>query len=333
MGNKVTIIGSIPKPIGGVSSFCYRAVQGELSGLYSDIYDLYPHKEKCKVKINFFCPQYTSFIYKFFWLWIKLAFKANKVVHFNFSSTRALFLLALQPKFGRKWVLTLHNGNLRSRSSFTKLLHKLVLRRIDKIITLSNKQEVYYSSLGFQNTHNIDSYLPPTVDFQETSSQIIPFGFKQTVLGSGYCLDFYRLDFLETFALKHPDIQVLIVLYGNSDELILNRLKANSNKLDNLTLVEPMEESNFLSLLSKVDLYMRPNDVDSFGIACADAITLGTKVIASDVCKRFQGVTTFTVGDYKEFENKSIELLSTPKKQHLLQNSDKLDLFRKVYKF
>jgi hypothetical protein len=278
---------------------------------------MYAHTNK--VKNNMVAKHHVVhtnfFISKIFWFWKKISYTDCVTVHFNFSSVNSLLFLLLCIKKNRRWVLMLHNGKLSYCAGIKSFLIKLALKRFDVILALSPKQEEYYANLNFKNTTvPLNSYLPPVI---QKKSGVYPFHgvfekFDRVILGSGYSLEIYRFDFLIEYARLNPMIGVIVVTYGNSSKDITDLLNSSEIELENFFVFDSMAENEFLYLQSMASAYVRPNDVDSFGIACADSILLNTPVVASDVCSRFEGCTLFKAGDYSDFSRSINKVLNTP---------------------
>lgn len=336
----VCLVGPLPEPIGGVSTYCNRCVCGDLAHLYGEVVDVYQHKNKLEnvSQVKHHVAPHNAIFGKLMWFWRKISFTNSQVVHFNFSSVNSLFFLLICIKMDRRWVLMLHNGRLKKGNFFQQILIKLALEKFDKILALSPKQIEYYAQFDFTDKLELmDSYLPPVIEKKSGDylfSHVFT-KFDKVVLGSGYSLDIYRFDFIVKFAENNPEIGVIIVVYGNSTKDIVELLTWAKQQFSNFFVFNAMPESEFLYLLSIASVYVRPNDVDSFGIACADAILLNTPVVASDVCTRFVGCALFETGNYSHFEQSvNNALYITPNVPHDLIRHEiefKIKQYKKVY--
>ena len=341
MNIKVCLVGPLPDPVGGISSYCNRCINGDLSNYYSEVIDFYPHMSKVEVpnSVSHKVAPVKYFVLKLIWFWYKISFTNCNVVHFNFSSTASLLFSLFCWKKNRKWVVMLHSGNLQSGGFLRNVLMKISLKKYNTIIAISSKQKNFYESMRYNfNIVDVDSYLPPPSNLKTEickNIEIVFETFSSVVLGSGYSLEIYRFDFIIDYARKHPDIGIIIITYGNSDESVTRMLKIAQQELKNVYIFSTINEGMFLHLLSRVSLYVRPNDVDSFGIACADSILLNTPVVASDTCTRYQGCKIFETGNYQDFEDAVDEgLRSTVKlssKLVLAESRNKIQLYKKVY--
>ncbi|QTE92138.1 hypothetical protein [Shewanella algae] len=322
MKNKVSLVGAIPSPMGGVSTYILRCIHFFEGRYYSEVLDPYPSEVKEKILIKHKVPKFKG-VYRWLWLALKVSISKNRVIHFNFSTTKSLYFLLLSFKLRRKWVVMLHNGDLQNNGLLSSLLFKLALAKVDKVLYISKSQKLFYSDNGIQNNKlfHLDSYLPPKLNEKSVPvpSEFVSFRdkYNRVIFGNGYRTKLYRLDYLVKFAERNPAIGVVVLLYGATYDAETKELLEKSNqKLENLLMLNSVSPSSFIKLLSCIDIYVRPNSVDSFGLACADSILLGKKVVASDVCERFSGCTLFASGNYSEFEDKviqSIELIKLEK--------------------
>ncbi|WP_193051192.1 glycosyltransferase [Pseudoalteromonas undina] len=304
---KVIIVGGIPKPIGGVTSYIYR-LASLFPFLFEEIWDIYPSSDKSTikdVKISFFKRLYD----------IKLLFRLiklnNIIFHFNFSTQYSLvrFIFLFKRK-NVNWVLTLHNGNLSTKYHNLKVVcyfYRWILTRFDSVMVLSELQKDFYLACGVpvSKLHMINSFVPPSVSMSNSLNEL-PNNFKKfmqqnsgrkLLMMNGYCKPFYRFEDGVDFTIENEMTCLVVVLYGSTDKQYLLSLKNKAQASTRVLFMEGVEHDTFLSMLSLVDMYLRPNTVDSFGIAVADAICLGKLAIASDICQRFEGAITFKTGD------------------------------------
>ena len=114
----------------------------------------------------------------------------------------------------------------------------------------------------------------------------------------------------------------MIVVYGDSD--LDYEKKIRSHNFKNLQIINELSQIDFLALLANSDLYIRPNFIDSYGIAVADAISFSVPAIASDVCERASGSTLFKCGDLDDFLSKIEESLECNFKPDNKANMNKL---------
>jgi glycosyltransferase involved in cell wall biosynthesis len=298
MKNKIIIIGSLPFPTGGVTSFLERF-----------FYEFYEHIElfidyipSDKKKISSDKVKKVKVFFLFFLSF--LPFYKRTTVFFNFSTPKSLILLTFMPKYNRRFCLLLHNGDLNiSKNYFLSLLQKKAINRIDLVFSLSELQTLFYKKYSKSpKIKNVSSYLRPrdvsTENIKPSPIQQFlhkaKYSNKKVIMMNGYLKSYYNFIFAYEFAEKY-NYKLCIFSYGPIFEPELLEFLCSKRNEDFYFHHGDLEQETFNLYLSLSDIYFRPNEVDSFGISCADAVFYGTKAIASDVCSRAPGVLTFPI--------------------------------------
>lgn len=312
---QIDLVGSIPQPIGGISSFCERFIYHALNNKNNiielrNLYDPYFSNKKNMSPINHIKTPFKSKFLSFSWLVLKLQRKKSNAIFFNFSSFTSLILTILIPKKQRFFLLMLHNGDLNSKLPI--FIKKNILQKFDLIFSINDNQDLFYKRISEKIiVRKLDSYFPPIeVSNQEPIDVKVMFpNFKYYCLSSGYPKEIYNFKEVISLAKINKDICFVLVLYGDATKLVLQEILDAAKILDNLKIIDPLDASDFNLFLKSFDIYFRPNYVDSYGLVCADAILMGIKVLASDVCKRFEGVETFSLNK-DNINKKFLEILS-----------------------
>lgn len=307
--NKETIIiGGIPNPIGGVTTFLSRLIKAYPQYIV-ELLDLYPSGSK-KIPKNFI-GKYTLAKNKIFAIFFVLLFQLkykNKDLFFNFSSGNSLVFFIFLPKINNEWSLMLHHGHL--SSNLPRFIVKGILNKFDRIYALNERQEKFYRK--FKSDLNIiqeTSYVPATlVDIECSEKEILLDKINQNykiVVGSGFPRLLYQHHLLIDIVTRNENVFLFLFLYGDGE---LKQELLNLNHPRVLVFLDK-DEDVFNYYLSKSHLYLRPTLEDSFGIACADAVEFGIPVIASNVCSRYKSVIVYSVENNKELEFKFKELI------------------------
>ena len=141
------IIGGVPGPIGGVTSYLRRLLYHENSQI-DWLLDIYPgEKEPLRDDVSHKVLQLGSKLALVKWLWFNREKQINREVYFNFSRPRALLLTLLVPKvIGARWSLMLHHGELNIDGTVIEKFVRLAASRMDEIHYLSSNQKEYYLS-------------------------------------------------------------------------------------------------------------------------------------------------------------------------------------------
>ncbi|AQZ80181.1 hypothetical protein MWMV7_MWMV7_02787 [Acinetobacter calcoaceticus] len=304
--NKETIIiGGIPNPIGGVTTFLSRLIKA-YSQYVVMLLDLYPSEDK-RIPKNFsghYKLAKNKIIAIFLVFLAQLKYR-NKNFFFNFSSGNSLVFFVFLPKINNEWSLMLHHGHLTSR--LPKILLKFILNKFDTIYTLSARQADFYKSINPQySLISESSYVPASfIDIDESEKlplKIVTDSKLKVVVGSGFPRALYQHHLLIDLINRNQNAYLFLFLYGEG-ELKHQLLNLNHPRIK---VFIDKEEDIFNYYLSNADLYVRPTLEDSFGIACADAIEFGVPVIASDVCKRYSGVQVYNTEEFLFLKSRSV---------------------------
>ena len=306
---KVTVIGGLPEPIGGVTNFIKRLAS---DNMVSEIIDLYPSGNKLLPPSFIGNVVYLNSIFNFIcYYFLKFSSWKGRILHFNFSRTRSLFLFLLLPKFGSEFHLMLHHGVL-SKSTLP-FFDYLVLRKMDVIYSLNSNQKKFYldSGVSLSNIYECASYIRPIIseiacDVKDAIDSF--FYMSDVIVASGRPDSIYNHLWNIEFIIKNTDYKLALFIYDKGD--CHEEITSMASKTPNVKIFYGCNEDEFLYALTKAKLYSRPTKVDSFGIAVADAIELDCLVVASDVCERYRGAYLFTPTTYEFFSSAMIQLLN-----------------------
>lgn len=305
------VVGGIPEPVGGVTTFIYRLARRDSCQVES-VFDMYPGENKKDISPvkHIYAPCFSLlFLFRFLFL--------NKSdVYFNFSGAMGLVLLLLLPKVGRvNWFLTLHNGGIEERIKKSRLLHflaRLGAKKVDRFGYLSTSQERAYASLGVESNRlvRIESFIPVN---QSDVDEVDPFLFPEIqsfiknetpyFVISGYPTKIYQhlevLSMFERLWSEGVNVGLVAFLYGDDSDDIYSSIIERFSDNEGAVLYWGKDSESFLSVLKTAAGYLRMNTVDSFGVAVAEAVSLGVPCIATNVCERYDGARIVEVGDFE----------------------------------
>lgn len=303
---RVLVVGGVPNPIGGVTNFIYRLLE---NNKVAKVVDLYPSTIKVvprsyKGEVFFF----RSYVHFFICFLFSKRFHDNiDLIHFNFSTPSALPFIFLLPKRRRVFALMLHHGEL--TSPYPEFLTSLFLKKFDKLFCLSSSHLLFYAQYaGKDKCVRATSYLPASRSgFEDVDCDVKDAVEKLKnhagfCVISGYCDVIYNHHWVVDLFMTYENRRGLIVfLYGDFDAEYYALLKAKAKGSSRIVFFVNKDAASFNFAISCADFYLRPTIRDSFGIAVADAISLGVKVLASDVCDRYPGAYLFTPSSYDCF--------------------------------
>ncbi len=287
---KILVFGSIPPPIGGVT----KSVQNLLSALKNQ---------------SIFVELFTR----------KSFFKSYEVAHVHYSKSWKRFVgLMLGKLLAKKVIFTLH-GNKYSNDFFNKLNSIIA----DGAILLNDVSYKKYSNL-FKKSIILTSLFKEGVkiNIQEINLLKNDNNIKYLLLYASNKVfqdgnDIYGVDFILNNIYKLRDEYVVVFLDPNQS--YIKYIKG----LDEKKLIYIDHEVDFFSLLSEIDIYIRPSSTDGNSVAIQEALMLGKKVVASDVVNRPIGVCTYRFNDFEDFQIK----LSEEKKSNLKYEPDSIDKY------
>lgn len=306
----VLLIGGLPRPSGGVTVFLGRLVNHIGNDVDFHVLDIHAgEKEPTLAKTLKIAPR--NKLLKNLWLaWHILKFRGD-IIHFNYSGCHALAALALLPKLDRKFFLTLHNGSqLATHQTLSSLVKHLIQKgasKIDCAFSLCADHTTLYREINIDKSRVVHtkSQIPaPDVSpaFVDDRHAALRAHYRHIVVSSGHVSRTYNFEFIVRFVNENPDCAGLFFFYGNHiDKTYLTELKNKMKNPEQFAIYFHQTESTFLSALSTANAYLRPSHVDSWGIAVADAISLGVPAIASNVCERAQGARIIDPACYSDF--------------------------------
>lgn len=332
MKKKITIVGPLPFPVGGVSSHVFR-LSSLLSteGIDCTVLDFYSEEIKNVPKnIKYYSCKYNNKFLRFLWLFFAITFIRSDVVHLHFSTSTGFFafISAFSPKFSKIFYVTLHHGDLltkfKSSNFFIQMLSRIALKRMDKIIALSRNQELFYENI-LASTAKIDRWLSIIPCGLKANENLVPQSIREIksiqnggkevlIMTSGYPSESYRYELcvdLLNYISEELSCILIICLYGKASDPIYDiKLRKFLLNNENVIVVGEMEPDGFLALLKKADLYVRPSCIDSYGLAITDALDLGTPCLASDICNRDPRCELFPVCDEQLFFLKAKNIIN-----------------------
>lgn len=325
-GSRVVLIGSLPPPIGGVSSHVLRlaaALRGR--GVASLVLDLYPDPRKRPFGSWHRISPYRSRLLAL--IWACLSLRGGDIVHLHLSrvsgAVAAIPVLWLAP--GRRLIVTLHDGDqqliLSGAGAFARWLTGILLPRLSRLVVLSELQEAFYRSLGVSGDRMVRWTKAPPLSVQPDETELpsalrglrpIERGGESVVLvTSGYLAPSYRFELaldLHRALLERGPSQLVLCFYGQDDPAYATRIREAAAATPFVTVVETLSPAGFLALLARTSIYLRPSLIDSYGLAISEALDVGARALASDVCARDPRCMVFATGDKAEFMRKGIAM-------------------------
>lgn len=286
MSLKIKVVGPFSGQVGGVASYIKRLVNGRN---IDEVYDPYTGIHYLKKNDGTYekSSKYSSF-FRYLFLIFYCMYSKNELVFMNFSTINSVVLELLMGRSkNRRYIF--HNGKP-TKARFT-LLYRFIFRiKRLKVVSLTEQQMAdFYDLFGYITCRDV-VYIPPFIGFE------LPYKDKD-ILIAGYAKSLYNIDnFLSLVGdnlEKFKDMQISVVLYGEPDVDVYERIIASCDSLICVDLYEEMPEEDFLYLLSRHKVYFRPTTIDSFGFSIKDALELGCISYCSSVIPRPSGSYIF----------------------------------------
>lgn len=306
---KIWVLGAIPpEPSGGVATFVERLVNSRFAAFIAGVIDPY-HGRKNEIPVHHVTMQRAGWLERLrvlAYLW-----RVRKYpLLINASRPRAVILLAPFLLFRRsRTMLILHHGDLRApKAKLTTVLLRGGLKKFTKIACLSERQMSFYLDLKLPRSRLalIDSYLPPVetqVNLNDPPLRGVMTWIREKplplIIASGSGEEYYNHEWVVSAIESDPafsSVRFLLCCYGKKNQL-LQTLEERSRRSARFHYAHGLTPAQFEHVLRMCDVYARPTDVDSFGIALWDAAAFGKTIVASDVCRRPAKALLHRAGD------------------------------------
>ena len=304
---RITVVGPIPPPLGGVSVYIYR-----LSKILPRAVIL---------------PFIGGGVAKYAHLFIKLLFIRTDVVFLNVMNTKIAVIMNFVLSI-RKYKVYLmdHNDQLLEVGNLQRAIVTNFLNRIDSIIVVGSHILDKYLKLIELKNKNIwveNAFLPPPeqdregilntypneyFEFIKSKNNIINISAFKVKYEQG--IDLYGIDMAInalTFLKKKGEINSGLLIFiadadNNSKELSGIQELININGLENDVLFILGQKELWPSYIDST-VSIRATFRDGFGVTVAESIYLGCPALASDVCERAEGAVLFESRNQEELNN------------------------------
>lgn len=309
---KVSIVGSIPPPVGGISIHIKRIQRVlEINGIESCVYNESGWgNEKGNIHP---ISRYRSFVFK-------IPFIKTDLLHIHSIDMKLRILLGVYKLFGKKIILTIHgeslSDQLKTSNSLMRFLLRMSLKKIDKVICVNESLLDELILLGMDNSNMV--VIPGYIHPKEYREDIvaIPKDVHSFIEESPFlitangCIRFYKdedlygVDMLINmmYKLKNQGIRahLLFALLDKESQTEEEReyYKELQDRLHELDLEDifmfyEVENTELYPILQKSQLFIRPTNTDGLGVSIAEALYYNVPSVASNVCNRPQGTILF----------------------------------------
>ena len=287
------------------------------------------------------------------WEYLKIV-RPYKIVHSHFSLEGMPYFWVIKNWAKKKIVITVHNSMVSNYYAQTNVVNRFFLNKMLRSkdvcwITVSGQGKEQLMSLPVKPispVHVIPAYVP-IVDIYYTP---LPADMQKYIDSHKNCIAFYGHSFMQNNGIDVYGFRSIIEVYANivnsigdqtglvlciSDNHDIKRLEeiheyAKFLGVDDFIYWQIGAIGNIRTLWKKVNIYVRPTSTDGDSVAIREALDEGTIVIASDVCKRPEGVITYKFGDEKDLLQKISRNINSPKRKVKL-NFKYYEMMKKIY--
>jgi glycosyltransferase involved in cell wall biosynthesis len=314
---RVLLVGCLPPPIGGISSF-NRNLLGRLGSAGVEVQVLATNPEVDRRLRRPLFGQLGLFVR------VARAWAAGGVLlHVSDATSykRLILWLLLASLVRKRFLVTFHNLDY-SRKTIRmfwpgrryRLAERLLADALrwlaDVIVVNEEMRSILTESFGF--TPNSVAVIPAFIHADDRS-RLDPgiaarIEGRYVIAASGWVTlvegaDVYGLDQIVELAVRareHPEIIVVVFLLNTdrvtgAERAYLSELFVRQAGLPNL--VFHRSRGSLQPLLMKADIFIRTTLSDGDALSIREAMYYGVRVVASDVVKRPAGVLTYRTGD------------------------------------
>ena len=341
---KLNIIGPLVPPFGGVSVHISRLRPVlKFNDINYAVHDFNKKLIECDSK-NIRTKSRINLLINI------LSRKYGSNYHVHISSLKQLLFAMILLIFGFQIIITFHNEKFYRTNILKRTLTICILHSFQSRLSIISVSQAYNKYLNSKNIECIylPAYIKPDKNELNTKNSLIKSQITQNQ--GNICFNIWRytnevadkiygLDLLEKYFSNHKRLLVKYCLnffVGDSSsdlEHLKQRLDKNFKGRYNLIVSEPL-----VPYLDMMDVLIRTNRVDAYGVSIIEALDINVNVIASNVCLRPSGCVLFNPFDFADYEfamNKFFYegiLYNIKKKFNTDYGNDLIRIYKKKFK-
>ena len=326
----------VPPPYGGISIYVKRLTErlnkdGYITGAYYTKYNNNLNYKNSPLFHEFQWLNPINFLFRF----SKLIQETRnyKIVHSHFGLGGMVFLWGLSFFCNKKIVVTIHNSWSDNYYKNTSFINRFFLKQNVKrdftwiAVSEEARRKMEELPVKFNYISVIPAFIKDDTQFNESEildASLINFlkKKKKVILFYGHAFitkdgDVYgykrALEMFDILMQNYTYKVCLIMCIGENNIEEINKLKyfaEQKNINDDIYWqIGPINEMN--AIWQHTDIYIIPTNSDGDSVAIREALGLGIKVVASDVCKRPEGTCTYSFDDKEDFAQKVLDCLNS----------------------
>lgn len=311
------VIGTLPPPVGGVSTFVRRhAARLRSAGVQVEIRDWIRMSPLERLR----------------WLLFLVARPGRITLEFNAYETWSMAAVLCRP-FAAEITLRIHSGGPETRlSSMRKRILRRFLRVVDHFILVGPHVRGVMESAGFHIPPEAEiqpAFLPPPASDEEAI--LTSYGPEGAAFLDSHDpvlviqgadafrdgIDLYgsdlALDALTALRATYPQVGLVIGRPSTGDHIFqayckgLQDRMASEGLLDAVWILDGGRE--LWPVIKRSSVFLRPTTSDGDSISVREALYFGVEVVASDAAPRPEGVHLFANRDSVDFIRAILEAL------------------------
>lgn len=346
---EIALVGPYPKPYGGISVHVKRLKERlKKNGITCTVYD---DSGVRKEEDNIIPIKRGKIL-----LLTPLLHIKESIIHLHTYNSKLIGLLSILSLIRKKIVIvTVHSFKYSSGkfNFWCKLVFWLAAKAGIYFITVGPeiKEKITCLNIKSENIEVIPSFISPPMrekEIAEIPKDVWDFINNHTpvISANAFMISFYRgedlygidmcVDLCAELKKTFSRVGFIFCLpeIGNYAYFHKMKQKVVNRSVENnfLFVTQPYQ---FYPILMKSDIFVRPTNVDGYGVSLAEAIYLNVPAIASDVCTRPEETILFKNRDLHDFTLKVRDVLSNyeryKKRTEAVEIEDNFEKIVRVY--
>ncbi|PLX19170.1 MAG: hypothetical protein C0601_02610 [Candidatus Muiribacterium halophilum] len=310
-------IGPLPPPYGGISVFLERLKDRSKDISFIDEDEIFKNRRS---------------IMK--WLLEKIFDKRRKLFVFHSAYLRnRLFFLLLSKVSIHQYALVLHGNGLENDFKSKNIFYKFLIIKLlnnSKYVRCINSHIYDFVKRNTENKNVFikNAFIPPDLNNLEQIYKGYPKELKNILdkKNNIFLINASRIELYGKIDLYGIDMSLKLVKElknMNKDVFLIIAIADEKFNYDYIKTMKKYTKDNCIEdnvywwlgqkkiwpLFKKINVFLRPTYEDGYGISIDEAIMMGAKAIASDVCERNPNAIIFKNRDFEDLKKKVLKII------------------------
>lgn len=286
--SKLRIHGPFPPPIGGISVHIER---------------LKPYLERERINYKIYNHGYSEFqnvvaLKKSYWWYVQQIFRVDHgIYHFHQFMYLHFFFYFFKSLFSKsKILITIHSSRILTYSSLKREIALLLLKytKYTNLFSVSEQLSVYLNTRKIKCQY-LPAYIPPhiakPVVLEKSETKL--FLFSMWKVTKKLSEEVYDLPLALSFLQKVSNDYKMLFLIGSREESDKEYIESILERFNVKHSVMLIYGQQIVDYINNCDFILRTNIHDGYGVSLEESLDLGVPALATDVCTRPEGTTTF----------------------------------------